>query len=444
MARIAYSRATCALMALLLLPGAALAQSRERVPHDLRRIEHILVVYLENHSFDNLLGNFPDADGLGRAGRAAIQLDLKGEPYLRLPASPPIPSLPNAPFLIDRYIPLNAKMPSPLHMFYEEQQQIDQGSMRKFVAYSTVGGLVMGYQDASKLALWRYAREFTLADHFFHAAFGGSFLNHFWLICACTPRFAEAKPELRAVLDGTQLVKTGLVTPDGYAVNTMSSVFAPHDAKSAPDERLPAQTARTIGDALSEKHVSWAWYSGGWADAVAGKPSADFQYHHQPFAFFQAYGEGTPGRREHLRDEADLLADIEHGTMPQVTFWKPIGSLNEHPGYADTLSGDRHMQEIVERVRKSKLWRSTAIIVTYDENGGFWDHVAPPKVDRWGPGTRVPAVIISPFAKRHYIDHSFYDTTSILKFIELRFGLAPLGERDAQALGLLRAFDFAN
>jgi len=100
------------------------------------------------------------------------------------------------------------------------------------------------------------------------------------------------------------------------------------------------------------------------------------------------------------------------------------------------------MREVIEKIRKSPLWRSTAIIVTYDENGGFWDHVPPPKEDRWGPGIRAPAVIISPFAKRHYVDHTTYDTTSILKLIETRFGLAPLGERDARAANLLDAFDF--
>jgi acid phosphatase len=97
----------------------------------------------------------------------------------------------------------------------------------------------------------------------------------------------------------------------------------------------------------------------------------------------------------------------------------------------------------VKAVQQSPYWADTAIIITYDENGGFWDHFAPPKGDRWGPGTRVPAIIISPYAKKGYVDHTQYDTSSILKLIETRWGLAPLGPRDAAPNGLTNAFDFA-
>jgi len=420
---------------------------------DLRPIKHIVVIYLENHSFDNLFGDFPGANGRSRAGRHALQVDKDGKPYRQLPpvvepgkppkVDPRFPEyLPNAPFLIDRYVGMDAKFPSPVHAFYDQQEQIDGGKMDKFVAYTDVGGLVMGYEDGSRLELWKYAEEFTLADNFYHAAFGGSFLNHFWTICACTPRFENAPEALRAVVepDG-KLVKNGKVTPDGYAVNTLQSVFQPHDAKVKPENLLPPQTARTIGDELSAKNVSWAWYSGGWNDALAGTPTGDFQYHHQPFAYFARYGDGTEERKAHLKDETELIAAIDQGTLPSVVFWKPVGELNEHPGYADTLSGDRHMADVIEKIRHSPLWRGTVIIVTYDENGGLWDHVSPPRVDRWGPGARVPTVIISPFAKRHYIDHTFYDTTAILRLIEARFGLQPLGARDRIAAGLWHALD---
>ena len=424
-------------------------------PRDLSRLEHIVVIYLENHSFDNLFGKFPGADGLAKAGRRAVQVDRDGQPYKTLPpvldasTKPPQadprfpPDLPNRPFPIDKYMSPEMKTPDLVHRYYQQQAQIDGGKMDKFVAYTNAGGLVMGYQDGRKLALWSYARQYTLADHFFHAATGGSFLNHFWTICACTPRYDDAPDSLRAQLDPQgKLVKDGAVTPDGFAVNTLYSVYAPHPAKADTALLLPPQTLRTIGDALSEKGISWAWYSGGWNDALAGKADPIFQYHHQPFAYFEKYGDGTTARQEHLKDEGDLLAGLDRGALPAVVFWKPIGALNEHPGYTDTLSGDRHMREVIEKIRKGPLWRSTAIIVTYDENGGFWDHVPPPKGDRWGPGIRVPAVIISPFAKRHYVDHTAYDTTSILRLIETRFGLAALGERDARAGNLLNAFDF--
>ena len=123
-------------------------------------------------------------------------------------------------------------------------------------------------------------------------------------------------------------------------------------------------------------------------------------------------------------------------------FYKPQGSLNEHPGYADVLSGDEHIASIVEKIKASPLWATSAIIVTYDENGGFWDHVAPPKGDRWGPGSRIPAMIISPYAKRRHVDHTQYDTTSILKFITKRFDLTPLPGVRAEAGDLTAAFEF--
>jgi len=109
-----------------------------------------------------------------------------------------------------------------------------------------------------------------------------------------------------------------------------------------------------------------------------------------------------------------------------VAFYKPQGSLTQHPSYTDVWSGDQHIGALLTRIKASPIWSSTVVIVTYDENGGFWDHVAPPKGDRWGPGSRIPAIIVSPFAKKGYVDHTQYDTTSIIKFITRRFGLAPL------------------
>jgi len=165
-------------------------------------------------------------------------------------------------------------------------------------------------------------------------------------------------------------------------------------------------------------------------------------FHHQPYAYFKNHAAGTPGRAAHLKDEADMMAAIEAGTLPSVSFYKPLGPENEHPGYADIATGDRKIADLLRRIEASRLWPSIAVIVTYDEYGGFWDHVPPPKGDRWGPGTRVPAIVVSPFAKQGFVDHTAYDTTSILKFISVRFGLAPLGPRDAKANDLTNAFAF--
>jgi acid phosphatase len=432
----------------LLLAGCA----GERRTAGLDKVEHIVVVYMENRSFDNLFGTFPGAAGLADAAATSVQVDRSGKRYPVLPQPldtslrPPAPDrrfpadLANAPFDIGKYVPLSEKTGDLVHRFYQEQLQIDGGKMDRFAAWSDAAGLAMGHYDGSGTELWDYAERYVLADNFFHSAFGGSFLNHFWMICACTPRYDGAPKAIVARLGPKdELIKDGAVTPDGYAVNTLQSQYMPHAAKARPRNLLPPQDGVTIGDRLSEKGVSWAWYSGGWNDALAGHPDPLFQFHHQPFAYFRQFGDGTEARKEHLKDETDMLAAIADGTLPSVAFYKPIGAEDQHPGYADVMTGDCKAVELLKAIEKSPIWASTVVILTYDENGGFWDHVPPPKGDRWGPGVRVPTLIVSPLAKRGYVDHTQYDSTSILKLIEVRYGLKPLGSRDAAANDLTNA-----
>jgi acid phosphatase len=299
-------------------------------------------------------------------------------------------------------------------------------------------------------------------------------MNHLWLACACAGQYPDAPDTLKSRLDAqghllrkadspgsalagpVQWERDGPLTPDGYAVNTMQPPYQPSGIAPAAGgdpllaeparKPLPPQDAPTIGDRLSDKSVSWAWYAGGWTQALAdsGAPggmtrgviysnrpgSVDFQPHHQPYNYFRRYAPGTQARREHLKDLSDLLRDIDQNRLPQVAFYKPTGDLNQHPGYTDVLSGDLHVADLVHRIQASPAWASTLIVVTYDENGGFWDHVPPPSGpgfgDRWGPGTRVPAILISPFVKKGYVDHTQYDTGSVLRLLERRFALAPL------------------
>ncbi len=438
---------------ILLVAACATAEGTEPA---LERIKHVIVIYQENWSFDGLFGRFPGASGLANAEGTTRQVDKNGRPYATLPpaldntkrppvADPRIPTnLPVAPFDLRLYVPPDQKAGNPLHRFYQQQYQINSGKMDGFVAWGNVGGLVMSYYDATDLPLGKLAQEYVLAENFFHAAFGGSLLNHMWLVCACTPAWPEAPADLRAQLDANGvLVKDGEVSPDGYVVNTAYTVNQPHPSRISDRRHLmPNLTLPTIGDRLSERGVSWAWYAGGWNDALAGRPHPIFQYHHQPFAYFARYADGTPAKARHLRDEEDFLKDLREGRLPAVSFIKPLGPDNEHPGYADLLRGQEHVVQLVRAVMASRYWAETAIIITYDENGGRWDHVPPPVVDRWGPGTRVPTVIVSPHAKRRFVDHTLYDTTSILKLIETRWNLRTLGTRDAAANGVLNAFDF--
>lgn len=430
-------------------------------------IDHIIVIFTENHTFDNLYGLFPGANGLRSPGSRIPQTDKDGNVYPTLPpvlnndTSPGTPDdrfptdLPNAPFPIDPYVPNTEIIPSPVHEFYQHQLQLNGGRLDRYVAWSDAGGLTMGHYETARLPLNPYAREHTLADNFFTGAFGGSMLNHFWLICACTPFWPDATVAQyqRPVYDAAgRLVgldnipgawgQSNSLTPDGYVVNDVQPHYRPYAAGFADVERMPPQSLPTIGDRLSAAGIAWKWYAGGWDEALAGRPAPTFEFHHQPFVYFEQFADGTAAKRDHLRDETELLDDLDRGTLPAVAFVKPLGINDEHSGYSTISRGEQHTADLIERVKASPYWPRAAVIVTYDDFGGFYDHVMPPAIDRWGPGGRVPALIISPHARRGRIDSTFYDHTSILKLIEWRFGLAPLGTRDDGANNLIAAFDF--
>lgn len=461
-------------------------------------VKNVVVIYLENRSFNNLFADFP--------GLASPLSQLKPEQYLQrdhdgsvLPSLPKIwggmvpepqdiggkryeikedaiQNLPNAPFALKdgagKPLPEAVITRDLTHRFYQNQMQINGGKNDGFVAWGDTGAMVMGYYSEmhKNLGLWQIARQYTLCDNFFMAAFGGSYLNHQFLISGRTPEYfnaaaTAAKRKIAQTVDGPQgtrlavtadspksalqgkpkFVNDGAITPDGYAVNTMATPYQPSYVRPAPggDPRyadpadastLPPQTYDTIGDLLSRKGVSWAWYGAAWQAALDDKGAGNkpnFQSHHQPFNYFASFAPGTAQREKHLRDGGlgdspisnKFLADAVAGKLPAVSFYKPQGNLNLHAGYSDIESGDQHIVNVLEHLKHSPQWPNMVVVVTFDENGGWWDHVAPPKGDRWGPGSRIPAIVVSPFAKKGAVDHSFYDTTSILRLITRLHGL---------------------
>jgi len=370
----------------------------------LTKVNHVVVVYLENHSFDNLFGSWPGAEGL--ANVSIPQIDRNGNPFGSLPQYGPYPtevesladaSVPNnGPFDLTNYFQENAFINDLLHRFYQEQAQINGGNMDSYALWNDESaGQSMGFWPTSTLpvAQWMQAHpaNVTLCDHFFHAAFGGSFLNHFWLIAAQSPIFPGAPssivatPDAFGVLQGvadttavppgavyTASVGDGQVTPDGFVVNTSYSVNEPHPAKydmagASTSVLMPQQTFPTIGDRLDTAGVSWTWYAGGWNAALAtagvssvgtaagsdvpdtGAIPADigaysFQFHHQPFTYFANWGgtannggvgtkppNGKWAQGHNLQDELDFVAAAAGGTLPAVSFVKPL--YDEHSNY---------------------------------------------------------------------------------------------------------------
>jgi len=421
--------ATLVLLAAALLTGAAPAQTHSGI----NNIDTVVVIYAENRSFDNLYGSFPGANGLQNVTPEDYkQLDRDGTELKELPpvwngltakgVTPAVTQaqtehMPAKPFAVDDANGLNTQLGvithDLWHLFYQNQMQIDGGKNDKFVAYADSGGLVMGHYDGSKLPMWPVAQKYVLADNFFMGAFGGSYLNHIYFICACIPIYPDAdkspaKGLIAAVeADGVTLkladnspksamdgipkfVNNGQITPgDFYTVNTMQPPYQPSNnppppggdaryADPAKPNTLPPQHMKTIGDLLSEKGVSWAWYSGAWQATLDGhrtKPVPNFQYHHQPFNYFAQFAPGTQMRAQHLKDGGmngvAFIKAIDEGVLPQVTFYKPQGNLNEHSGYADVLSGDQHIADLIGHLEKSPQWQHMLVVVTYDENGGL-------------------------------------------------------------------------
>jgi acid phosphatase len=488
-------RATLLAAASLAVVSAPAAASRGH--HDgakaLSRIDHFVVVYQENHSFDNLYGGWEGVDGVAGADPArTTQVSQAGTPYQCLlqndvnltspPLSPTCTSTSpaftshfgNAPFRIDDYIaPEDTTCPAPgvfapngvlkgtglpggctrdlVHRFYQEQYQLDGGKQDRYVTGSDAVGLTMGYYDTRELPIYEYLHRpghpaYAISDRFFQAAFGGSFLNHQWLVAAATPVFPDARSDgsaddLHSLVDtngmptsyplytATGAVKDAALTvpcasprPAGlacgdFAVNTIQPRYQPYAPGTAEARRLPPQKGATIGDRLSERGIDWAWYSGGWSNAngdVDGPgwtngstpgtcsdpdtatgaiwpncPSKLFQYHHQPLNYFEAYAPGTAARRQHLRDEAEFEAlagaSRRHCRLKPVSIIKPVGAENEHPGYASEHTGSNHLVELLQAVQQSRCAKDTMVVVTYDEFGGQWDHVPPP-----GQGSATP------------------------------------------------------
>jgi phospholipase C len=586
---------------LLLATGLACAPAAS--PADpWRTIDHIVVIYQENHSFDNLYGGWGEVAGQHVTGLAdatpaqTTQVAPDGSPLSCLlqddvnltspsprPATctdtahpavagnsttpqPVLSAFINKPWRIDDVIAASARTCSTtggsentrdgtgapggctrdlVHRFYQEQYQIDGGKQDRYVTGSDAVGLTMGHYDTIRLPIYVYlhgpdAPRYVIADNFFQGAFGGSFLNHQVLVSAQAPVFpgadrsgqttgcatGTANCDLHSVVDSNGMpvtypyyspsagtVKDQQLTeaadPSGrcapsfagavpapagtlcgdYAINTIQPFSQPYAPGTEVGKRLPLLHSANIGDALSARGVSWAWYSGGWDNAAGNNgrdrthplgagwtagptstatgtctgpvatgavfpncPDPLFQFHHQPLGYFANYADGTLGRAQHLLDEQQFRRDAARPDgLPAVSFVKPIGAENEHPGYASEASGSSHLVELIKAIVNGPNAKHTMIIVTYDEFGGQWDHVSPPGTpgnpgphDAFGPGTRVPALIVAPDIKPG-VDHTQHDTTSILATIEHRFGLPPLTDptghptRDAQVADLSTA-----
>ncbi len=370
------------------LPATATARTAPATP-----IRHIVVLMQENHSFDNYFGTYPGADGIpaGTCLPKSFQNEALGC---------------SAPAHVGGHAVLG--LGSDPELF---ARQYRGGRMDGFVAAYRVGrglgGLPnpTGYYDDRDVPLaWNLADRYVLFDRFFSSARGGSAWNHMFAISA---------------------------TPGNPAADHLPSGGYPDTA--------------TIFDRLEAAGLPWRYYVKDYdpTNTIDNPGAGDraSQLLQVPLLAMPRY---VRSRRlaSHIVDLQQFYRDAQSGHLPAVSYIAP-GGLSEHPP-GKLIAGQTLVRTIVNELMRSPQWSSTAFVLTYDSWGGWYDHVPPPAVDRYGYGFRVPALLVSPYARRGKVDHATLDFTSILRFIEDNWRLAPLAERDARAHSIASAFDFSS
>ena len=483
-------------------PALAQAMTTPDIKGLREKIDHIVVIYQENRSFDHYFATYRNPKGgkkvnnlLDRQGNLAanfigMQKNPEGIAYNYLPLPETIPgfynaSLPNQPFHLAPYIPATDNAPwDPSHNFHRMFAQVDQGKMDKFVALaltnpkaslpslvkmnnddplvafelSQPSGAVLGYYQREDLPHYHaLADEYVLFDNFFQAMSGGSTGNALYLAAARSAQWLQAPETLKIsqklALTDPQYDELGILINDLPPLNGPTEINIANLKIAPPPEE---QTYPSIGDRLNEAHISWAWYNENWnsvkpwalktafgpGDGSAVIDTSNLYVpHHNPFQYYPTWDDNVRAGR--MRDVTDFFDDAKSGKLPGVSFIKATGVHDEHPEHSAPSWGQNWVMTILGALAHSPAWSRTAVIITYDEGGGFWDHVAPPKPDQYGCGTRIPALLVSPFARRGFVDSAMGDTTSVLAFISKRFNLKPLQTRDAGAYAMLNGFDFS-
>jgi phospholipase C len=348
-------------------------------------IDHLVVLMQENHTFDNYFGTFPGVDGLSSS--ICIPKDL-GVPAAGCAAPYHLDSL--------RTADLDHGTPSA-------ETAYDAGAMDGFyiaqARRNLPGSVSMGYYNGTDIPFyWNLATNYVLADRFFSSALGGSEINHWYWVAARS---------------------SGRLGPDGYDV-------------------------QTIFDRLQAAGVSWKFYVQRYDPSVtfrtvqvgAGNAS---QITWVPLLSIARFVD-DPALKSHIVDASQYYTDLQNGTLPQVAFIVPNGASEHPPG--DIGRGSTFATSFIDGLMRSEAWSQSLFVLTWDDWGGWYDHVAPPQIDSEGYGFRVPALMISPYAPAGAVDGTTYDFTSILRFIELNWDVAPLTARDASANSIGSALRF--
>jgi phospholipase C len=457
-------------------------------------IKHVVVIFDENESFDHYFGTYPYAANTdGSTFHAKPGTPTVNGLYTKITKSGPVGPLLTAntnAYNPERLASSQAWTCDQNHNYLPEQEAYDGGKMDKFVQYTGYDsscvtgtsseyyspGLVMDYYDGNTVTgLWNYAQNYAMSDDNYDPDFGPSSPGAINLVSgndgggyAVSPTATNTTPA-GAVTSSSTSNATGVGTVFGDLDPYYDDCSDSSHSSSSP---VGVMTGQNIGNLLDAKNVSWGWFQGGFAptgtatengqtyevcgsehENIGGVEVQDYVPHHDPFQFYESTSNpkhlpptseaaiGHTDQANHQYDISDFAQTLKDGNMPAVSFLKPPAYENAHPGNSDPLDEQNFLVNTINQIEKSKYWSSTAIIVTYDDSDGWYDHQAGPVVngsktaqdaaicesaaislgsysDRCGYGPRLPLVVISPYTRQNYVSNNLTDTASVIKFIE--------------------------
>ncbi|MGN6126920.1 MAG: phospholipase C, partial [Humibacter sp.] len=473
-------------------------------------IKHLVVLFDENISFDHYFGTYPNAANVDGTKFTAA----KGTPKANtMQNAGLIASNPNL-YAPQRLTPAQAVTCDQNHGYGPEQKAVNNGAMDKFVQNTSKDtctgmygspGLAMDYYDGNTVTgLWNYAQNYAMSDNSWDTVFGPSTPGALNLVSGQTHGVTSIDPTT-----GKQTATPDpytVVSPDANGVGTVINDPDPAyddcaDNNHTSTNALGAMSGKNIGDLLNAKNVTWGWFQGGFAPTttwngkagsyavcgktstnIAGAASVDYSPHHNPFEYYKSTSNphhlppssnkmiGHTDQANHQYDLSSFDTALKQNNLPAVSFLKAAEAQDGHAGYSDPIDEQNFLVKEINAIQKSPEWKSTAIVISYDDSDGWYDHVAPTILnsshdaandsaicttstapvaggyaDRCGPSQRLPFVVISPFSKQNYIDHTATEQTSITKFIEDNWNTGRIGDSsfDARAGSILGMFDFA-